>query len=144
MKSHSHVAIVTGANHGIGAAVAQSLACDGVSVLCTYLRVDDLVDPGIPEAYRNNRRGSANEVVEGILAAGGKAIAVEADLSDPNVPRQLFDTAEAELGPVDILVNNATGWVQDTFVPREHDRFGRRLAPVVGRQVVCTGRRRPG
>ena len=130
MKSHSHVAIVTGANHGIGAAVAQSLAHDGVSVLCTYLRVDDPVDPGTPEAYRINRRGSANEVVERILAAGGKAIAVEADLSDPNVPRQLFDTAEAQLGPVDILVNNATGWVQDTFVPREHDRFGRRLAPV--------------
>lgn len=130
MKSRSHVAIVTGANHGIGAAVAQSLADDGVSVVCTYLRVEDLVDPGTPEAYRIKRRGSANEVVERIVGAGGKAIAIEADLSDPDVPRQLFDTAEAQLGPVDILVNNATGWVQDTFVSLEHDRFGRRLAPV--------------
>lgn len=124
---------MTGANHGIGAAVAQSLARDGVSVLCKYLRIEDLVDPGTPEAYRINRRGSANEVVERIVGAGGNAIAVEADLSDPDVPRQLFDTAEAQLGPVDILLNNATGWVQDTFVSREHDRFGRRLAPVTAR-----------
>ena len=57
-------------------------------------------------------------------------MAVEADLSDPGAPARLFDAAEQELGPVDILVNNATGWVQDTFTPAERDAFGRALRPV--------------
>jgi 3-oxoacyl-[acyl-carrier protein] reductase len=125
-----HVAIVTGANHGIGAATAIALAGSEVRVLCTYLRVQDPEDPGTPEAYRENRRRDAVTVVAEIEAAGGSAIAVEADLTDPQTPARLFDTAEAQLGPVDILVNNATGWVQDTFAPRTLDRFGRRLATV--------------
>ena len=40
---------------------------------------------------------------------------MEADLSDPATPSLLFDTAEEQFGPVDILVNNATGWLADTF-----------------------------
>jgi 3-oxoacyl-[acyl-carrier protein] reductase len=63
-------------------------------------------------------------------AAGGRAIVVEADLSDPASPAVLFDTAEVQLGPVDILVNNATGWLADTFTPRPADRLGRSLQPV--------------
>jgi len=125
-----HVAIVTGANHGIGAATAVALAGSGVRVLCTYLRVQDPPDPGTPEAYREYRSRDAGAVVAEIEAVGGSAVAVEADLTDPQTPARLFDTAEAELGPVDILVNNATGWVQDTFAPRPRDRFGRGLATV--------------
>jgi len=125
-----HVAIVTGANHGIGAATAVALAGCGVRVLCTYLRVQDPPDPGTPEAYREYRNRDAGAVVAEIEAVGGSAVAVEADLTDPQTPARLFDTAEAELGPVDILVNNATGWVQDTFAPRPRDRFGRGLTTV--------------
>ncbi|HEX4788745.1 MAG TPA: SDR family oxidoreductase, partial [Actinospica sp.] len=55
---------------------------------------------------------------------------VEADLSDPRTPARLFDLAERELGPVQILVNNATGWLADTFKLPERDRFGRSLAPL--------------
>jgi 3-oxoacyl-[acyl-carrier protein] reductase len=55
---------------------------------------------------------------------------VEADLSDPASPAALFDAAEAQLGPVDILVNNATGWIADTFAPADSDRLGRALQPV--------------
>ena len=128
-----HVAIVTGANHGIGAATAVALARSGVRVLCTYLRVDDAPDPGTPEAYRQHRRQDGRTVVAEIVAGGSAAVAVEADLGDPEVPARLFDTAEAELGPVDILVNNATGWTQDTFAPQDHDRFGRAMAPVDAR-----------
>ena len=125
-----HVAVVTGANHGIGAATALALARTGVRVLCTYLRLQDPPDPGTPEAYREHRSRDAGAVVAAIEAEGGSAVAVEADLADPQTPARLFDTAEAELGRVDILVNNATGWVQDTFAPRPRDRFGRGLAPV--------------
>jgi 3-oxoacyl-[acyl-carrier protein] reductase len=125
-----HVAIVTGANHGIGAAVAVSLARAGVTVLCTYLRLDDPVDPATPDAYRRNRGRDASSVTDEITAAGGTAIAVEADLGATETPAMLFDVAEERLGPVDTLVNNATGWVQDSFASGDRDRFGRTLAPV--------------
>jgi 3-oxoacyl-[acyl-carrier protein] reductase len=55
---------------------------------------------------------------------------VEADLSDPATPARLFDTAEQQLGPVDILVNNATGWLADTFAATQTDRLGRSVQPV--------------
>ena len=57
-------------------------------------------------------------------------MAVEADLAEPAIPGMLFDTAEKQLGPVDILVNNATGWLADTFAPAGADRHGRSLQPV--------------
>jgi 3-oxoacyl-[acyl-carrier protein] reductase len=125
-----HTAIVTGANHGIGAATAQALARRGCAVLCTYLRLDDPEDPGIPQAYRDRRAQGADAVMARIIKLGGTAVAVEADLSDPAVPAQLFDTAEERLGPVDILVNNATGWLADTFAARSVDAAGRTLQPV--------------
>jgi 3-oxoacyl-[acyl-carrier protein] reductase len=125
-----HTAIVTGANHGIGAATALALGRRGCAVLCTFLRVADQVDPGIPQAYRDRRAQDAAQVVAGIQAGGGRALAVEADLSDPAVPAALFDSAEEHLGPVDILVNNATGWLADTFGAAVTDRAGRSLQPV--------------
>jgi 3-oxoacyl-[acyl-carrier protein] reductase len=128
--TRSHTAIVTGANHGIGAATAHSLARGGCAVLCTFLRIDDPVGPGIPQEYRDRRAEDAEPVAEAIRAAGGRAVAVEADLSDPATPAALFDLAEEQLGPVDILVNNATGWLTDTFAPVGADRLGRELQPV--------------
>jgi 3-oxoacyl-[acyl-carrier protein] reductase len=125
-----HTAIVTGANHGIGAATAQALARQGSAVLCTFLRVDDLPDPGTPQAYRDNRARDAAAVVARITEEGGTAVAAEADLSDPATPAMLFDTAEERLGPVDILVNNATGWLADTFAATATDRLGQSLQPV--------------
>ena len=130
MAHDEHVAIVTGANHGIGAAVAIALARTGVGVLCTYLRLEDPPDEGTPEAYRRNRAHDAATVLEAIEAEGGRAVAAEADLSDPGIAAALFDEAERRLGHVDILINNATGWVQDSFAPRDRDRFGRSLPPV--------------
>jgi 3-oxoacyl-[acyl-carrier protein] reductase len=125
-----HTAIVTGANHGIGAATAQSLARQGCAVLCTFLRVSDPPDPGTPQAYRDHRAQDASAVVDRISEDGGTAAAVEADLSDPDVPSLLFDAAENRFGPVDILVNNATGWLADTFAAGTADRIGRSLQPV--------------
>ncbi|MDG4766185.1 SDR family NAD(P)-dependent oxidoreductase [Solwaraspora sp. WMMD406] len=142
-----HVAVVTGANQGIGAAIAVALATQGVSVLATYLRMDPAArtdDPSFPAQYGRLRAQSADSVVDRIVAAGGKAVAVEADLADPAVPARLFDEAAASFGPVDILVNNASGWFADTFRPDSRDRFGRPLTAVdahtVDRQFAVDAR----
>jgi 3-oxoacyl-[acyl-carrier protein] reductase len=125
-----HTAIVTGANHGIGAATAETLARRGCAVLCTFLRVDDPADPGTPQQSRDQRAQGAAAVVARIRENGGRAAAVEADLSDPATPPLLFDAAEEQLGPVDILINNASGWLADTFAAARADRLGRSLQPV--------------
>jgi len=108
-----HVALVTGANHGIGAATAKALAGCGASVLISYLRISDPAD--LPEPYRPNRAKDASEVLSAIRTFGGKTAEMEADLRDTSMVARLFEFAEMELGPVDILVNNATGWIADTF-----------------------------
>lgn len=119
---NGHVALVTGANHGIGAAVGRALASCGASVLLSFLLTSDPDD--FPEPYRSNRAKTADEVLAAIHAQGGRAVAMEADLRDPGTPPRLFQFAEAELGPVDLLVNNATGWVADTFAPQAHHVTG--------------------
>ena len=119
------VAIVTGANHGIGAATAIELARLGADVAAGYRRITSVPDPGRPDAYDEQRRRDAAEVVAAIEALGVRAHAIDADLSDPDVPARLVDDAEATLGPVSILVNNASGWRKDTFVPDTPDRFDR-------------------
>jgi 3-oxoacyl-[acyl-carrier protein] reductase len=127
------VALVTGANQGIGAAAALALAAQGVAVFITYLRLDPAEHAGeaaYPTEYGELRANSAARVVDRIRDLGGTAASMEADLADPSVPRLLFDRAEAALGPVQILVNNASGWLANTFVADANDRFGRALRPV--------------
>ncbi len=121
-----HVAIVTGANHGIGAATARALAGSGVSVAVTSWRlpVDD--NTGTPAQYNVNRMRAAEETVEEITAQGGSAAAIEVDLLQSGSPALIFDFAEETYGAVDILVNNATGWAcGDSFVPGCLDGAGR-------------------
>jgi 3-oxoacyl-[acyl-carrier protein] reductase len=120
---HGHVALVTGANHGIGAATAQALAACGAAVVVSYLRIPDAGDEAVPEMYRKNRAMDAAHVLAEIEVQGGRAVAIEADLAEPDTSEHLFDTAESAFGPVDILINNATGWVADTFSPTPSDRF---------------------
>jgi hypothetical protein len=69
------VAIVTGANHGIGAAIVTALAASGADVLITYLRIEDERAEGVPEQYRLARARGAEEVVS-IERMGGRAFAV--------------------------------------------------------------------
>jgi 3-oxoacyl-[acyl-carrier protein] reductase len=124
------VAVVTGGNHGIGAATAVALASAGVDVLITFLRLVDDEDPGVPATYGVQRSAGADEVLARIEPLDGRAAALEADLTDDRSPARIFDEAERRFGPVTILVNNASGWMADTFVGGAVDRLGRRLRPV--------------
>ncbi|GGP24203.1 SDR family oxidoreductase [Silvimonas amylolytica] len=91
MPKETRTAIVTGASQGIGAALAIRLATDGFQVVVNYA----------------NSREGAEKVVAAIEAAGGVAKAIQANVANPAAVVSLFDFAEAEFGPVDVLVNNA-------------------------------------
>ena len=126
---NGRVALITGANQGIGAATAAALAVQGVAVFLSYLRLgasEHAGEAAYPPEYDQLRSSGADEVVRQIRDAGGTAAAMEADLADPAVAAMLFDRAEATFGPVEILVNNASGWLLNTFLPEPADRFGRR------------------
>jgi 3-oxoacyl-[acyl-carrier protein] reductase len=107
------VVLITGANHGIGAAAARAFALQGAQVYITYYRappgysaqeLEEAHKAGIggDRLYQALQQQPAAPLVEEIRAEGGIATAHEADLADPgNIPR-LFDGCEAELGPVDV------------------------------------------
>ncbi|MFM0649643.1 SDR family oxidoreductase [Paraburkholderia bryophila] len=88
---NARVAIVTGASRGIGAAVAQRLANDGFAIVVNYA----------------SSSTEADALVAKLSAEGAKAIAVKADVSNPDDVRRLFESTEQQLGKVDLLVNNA-------------------------------------
>lgn len=87
----SRVALVTGASRGIGRAIATRLGADGARVAVNYRSGED----------------AAAEVVATIVAAGGEAVAVGADVGDAEAIAAMFDEVAERLGPVEILVNNA-------------------------------------
>ena len=93
------VALVTGASRGIGRAIAEELAAQGASVVVNYL--------SSPE--------SAEEVVQEIVAQGGTAVAIQADVSDFASAQDLVKATINTYGQIDILVNNA-GTTQDTLL----------------------------
>jgi 3-oxoacyl-[acyl-carrier protein] reductase len=76
-------------------------------------------------------------VLAAIKELGGRAMSVEADLADASTAARLFDSAEAAFGPVDILINNATGWVPDTFSPTPQERFGHPQVRVSAQTIDC-------
>jgi 3-oxoacyl-[acyl-carrier protein] reductase len=95
MQLQNKIAVVTGASRGIGAAIAKRLARDGATVVVNY----------------KSNEEAAQSVVSEIENAGGKALAIAADIADIMEVRRMFSQIEGEFSHVDILVNNA-GWAE--------------------------------
>jgi 3-oxoacyl-[acyl-carrier protein] reductase len=90
-KLSGKVAVVTGASKGIGAGIAKALAAEGAAVIVNYA----------------SSKAGADAVVEAITAAGGKAVAVQGDVSKADQAQGLVDAAISNFGRLDVLVNNS-------------------------------------
>jgi len=112
MGVDGQTALVTGASRGLGRAIARRLARDGAAVCVSYVA----------------RASEADAVVEEIRAAGGRAIAMRADVGDPSQVQRMVDRTAEELGPIAVLVNNAGVSYRatlETFDPAEMERLRR-------------------
>jgi len=106
------VALVTGAGTGIGAACARALAREGAAVACTSLPTDP-----------------TQQVVDSIVAEGGKAIGIPLDVTDPKQAQEVVEHAAAELGGLHILLNNA-GITDDQLILRMKPESWRKVLSV--------------
>jgi 3-oxoacyl-[acyl-carrier protein] reductase len=113
MNQHNgKVAMVTGASRGIGSAVAERLARDGFAVVVNY----------------SGSAAAAAALVSKIEQGGGRALAIKADVSDPNAVREMFATTVAQLGGVDVLVNNAGIMLLSNLGETDDASFDRQVA----------------
>jgi 3-oxoacyl-[acyl-carrier protein] reductase len=106
------IAIVTGASRGIGAAVAERLAAEGLTVVINY----------------SADAKSAEVLARKIESRGGRALTAKADVSDVKAVRGMFDAAEAAFGGVDVLVNNAGIMKLAKIADSDDALFDRQLA----------------
>ena len=111
-QNNAKVALVTGASRGIGMAIAERLARDGFKLIVNY----------------SGSAAPAEALVRKLEAAGGQAIAVKADVSDPSAVRQMFDAAEVAFGGVDVLVNNAGIMALASIAETDDASFDRHIA----------------
>ncbi len=106
------VAIITGSSRGIGAEIARTLADAGTKVVINYIA----------------RQQDAEAVCAAITAAGGEALAVRADVSNPAEVRRLFDVAIERYARVDILINNAGVLLYKKIADTSDEEFDRILS----------------
>jgi 3-oxoacyl-[acyl-carrier protein] reductase len=123
-KLDNKVAVVTGASKGIGAEIAKGLAAEGASVIVNY----------------SSAKEGADKVVDQIVKNGGKAIAVQGNVSKPADVDRIFSEAKKSFGSVDILVNNAGvyqfGAIEDITVEEFNRQFN---TNVLGLLLVTQG-----
>lgn len=118
----SHVALVTGGSRGIGAAIVRSLAGAGAAVAINY----------------RERADAAQALAASIKTAGGRAIAIAADVSQADAVTKMFERTAGELGPVDILVNNAGIAVTRNIDDLTEADFDRTIAVNLKSVFLCT------
>lgn len=116
------VVLVTGANSGIGEAIAKAMALAGASVIVNYVANED-------DAYR---------VVRDIISTGGRASAVKADVSSEPQVLEMFKEALKTFGTVDILVNNAGIETDAPFVDLSLDQWSRVMGVNLTGAFLCT------
>ena len=111
LKLKDKTALVTGASKGIGAGIAKELAASGAAVVVNYA---------------TDRKG-AEAVVRAITAAGGRAVAIQGDVSKAGDVARLFDQMKAAFGTLDVLVNNAGVYQPMPLVELAVDEFHREI-----------------
>ena len=111
LKLQGKTALVTGASKGIGAGIARELAAAGAAVVVNYAR----------------DRTGADAVVASIVAAGGRATAIRADVANGADVARLLDQTSLAFGPVDILVNNAGVYRAMSIAELTDDEFHREI-----------------
>jgi 3-oxoacyl-[acyl-carrier protein] reductase len=125
---NNRVALVTGGSRGIGQAIAVSLAEAGAAIAVNY----------------REKAAEARNVVETIRRAGGRAMAVGADVSQAAEVAGMMAAIESELGPVDVLVNNAGIGLVRTVDELSEDDFDRTIAVNLKSVFLCTQAVVPG
>lgn len=121
-RLENKIALVTGGSRGIGAATVLRLARDGADVAFTYQRNDE----------------RAREVAGEVEQVGRRALAIRADGADPVVMRAAVDRVAAELGRVDVLVNNAAAFILGEVGELSLDDFEQTMALNVRAPFVAT------
>lgn len=122
MRFDGKVAVVTGASRGIGRATALALAEEGCAVVVNY----------------NRSRDRAQEVIEAIRSAKGRALAVGCDVSVRNEVEDMLKTTVCELGKVDILVNNAGVGLTAPLLETTEELWDKTLSVNLKSAFLCT------
>ena len=117
-----HTVVVTGSSHGIGAAIAREFAAAGAQVVVHY---------------RSNK-GPAEALAAEITSAGGRAIAMSANLDCSDDVEDMFSKVEETYGSVDVLINNAGTYPNSTILEMSQDEWNKMYADNVVSVFLCT------